>query len=219
MAGCLIIGLKSLLRYRSYRVELSQYMAWFGLTLGMAIAMLAIPSFFTLDPGTLRRFYMVAEFFFYGSMTAQSAILWCLLLRSRFRLYQLAGLVALIGLVAWLNALRLSYVSNVGNFLAFSDPRPLSFVIAGLMIGLFVPVGLYFLKVAPRQKGSKAILTSATFGLVYVGTGLITGGLEIFYSQLMTPGSMAGESVFFTLLLIATLWPRRGHSFTGREID
>lgn len=219
MLGCLIIGVKSFLRYRVYRVELSKYVAWFAIIMSAAIGMLALPSFFTLDLHVLNRYYMAAEFLFYSSMTAQSAIVWCLLLRSRFRLYQVTGIVGLIGLVAWINAFRLSYVSNLGDFLAFNDPRPLSFVIAGLMIGLFTPVGLYFLKVAPQQQGSKAIFTSATIGVVYVGIGLITGALEIFYSRLMTPGSIAGETVFFVFLLIAALWPRRGASFTGREVD
>lgn len=209
MLGCLAIGFKSWLRYRHSRVELSKYIAWFGIIMGLAIAMLALPSFFTLNLHTLRRFYMVAEFLFYSSMTAQASIFWCLLLRSRVRLIHATGIVGSIGLVAWLNAFRLSYVSQTGSFLAFIDPRPLSFVIAGLMIGLFVPVGLYLLSVAPKQQGSKAIFTSLTLGTVYIGIGLITGGLEIFYSQLMTPGSLAGENVFFAFLLIAALWPRR----------
>jgi hypothetical protein len=82
-------------------------------------------------------------------------------------------------------------------------------VTAVLLIGLFGPVGVYFLRQAPGQAGFKAIFTSAAVGLTYLGIGFIGGGFEIVTSQMMTPGSVIGFAIFFIVLLVSAVWPRR----------
>jgi len=71
-------------------------------------------------------------------------------------------------------------------------------------------VGLYFFRAAPKQASSKAVITSAAFGLAYLGIGLIGGGFEIVTGQLMTRTSVISNTIFFSILLVGVIWPRRG---------
>lgn len=209
MAACSIVGVRSLLVYRQFRVELSKYMAWFGILVSIALGFFSIPAFFTLNFDVLHVYYIIGQFFFFCSMIAQAGIVWCLLLRSRLSIYYLAIPVGLIGFASWLYAVPRSYLLTVDGFMQYFDPRATTLGIAVLLIGLFVPVGLYFLRVAPRQKGFKAMFTSVAFGVAYIGIGLITGGFELLTGQIMTRTSVFGNDIFFTFLLIAALWPRR----------
>lgn len=206
----LILGVKSLLGYRHSRVELSKYITWFALVVSVALLFFSVPSFFTLNLHTLLPIDMVGEGFFYGGMIAQAAIVWCLILRSRVPMYALTVPVGLISLASWLYALPRAHIFlSSKNFVTYLDPRFSTLVIAGLMIFLFMPVGIYFLRLAPRQTGFKAILNSVVFGMVYLGIGLINGGFEIATGQVMTHTSVFGITLFFIFLLIGAIWPRR----------
>jgi len=208
-AAILIVGGKSFLSYRRYRDELLKYIAWFALVMGVALAALSVPSFFTLDIGTLRAWVLVGEGFFYGSMIAQAAIMWFLFLRPRFSAWLVTVPVGIVGLLSWLYSLPGTYVLLTHNFVAFFNPRISTIVIAALLIGLLGPVGAYFLRSAPRQTGFKSIFISLAVGLAYLGSGLIGGGFEIVTGQVMTPTSIIGFTIFFSVLLIAMIWPRR----------
>ncbi|HUY84928.1 MAG TPA: hypothetical protein VMU97_00220 [Candidatus Dormibacteraeota bacterium] len=210
--ACLLMGVKSLQSYRHSRVELSKYITWFSFIVGVALVFFSVPSFFTLDLRTLRLLDMVGEGFFYGSMIAQAAIVWCLILRSRIPMYVLTVPVGLLGLASWLYAIPKAIIYfSASNFITYLDPRFSTLVIATLMIFLFVPVGIYFLRLAPRQSGFKAVLNSVIFGMVYLGIGLTNGGFEIATGQVMTHTSVFGITLFFIFLLIGALWPRRSN--------
>ena len=205
----IILGVKSLLGYRRSRVELSKYITWFALVVSVALFFFSVPSFFTLNLRTLLPLDMAGEGFFYGGMIAQAAIVWCLILRSRVNMYVLTVPVGLISLASWLYAIpRARIFFSAKDFVTYLDPRFSTLVIAGLMIFLFVPVGIYFLRLAPRQSGFKAVLNSVVFGLVYLGIGLINGGFEIATGQVMTPTSVFGIILFFIFLLVVAIWPR-----------
>lgn len=211
-AACLILGGKSFFRYRRSRDELTKYIAWFALVTGLELAAYSVPSFFTLNTGSLLALGLAGEAFFYGSMLAQAAIVWFLILRPRFSIYYLIIPTGVLGLAAWLYSLPHTKLILSNNFITFLNPRFSTIVIGVLLIGLFGPVGLYFLRSAPRQAGFKAIFNSLALGLAYLGIGLIGGGFEIVTGQIMTPTSMISNTIFFTILLIAAAWPRRANA-------
>jgi hypothetical protein len=208
--ACLLLGYRSYATYRVSKNELSKYLTWFGLLMGIGQAGLAVPAFFTLDTGTLRTAYLAAEFFIYSSLVAQAAIMWCLLLRTRFHIYYAVVPVALLGALSWLYAVPRSTLSLGGNnFINYRDPAFSTVIIGVMLIGLFVPVGLYFLRSASRQGHAKAILTSLCLGLVYVGIGFFTGGIELLSGQVMTPRSAIFDLAFFFVMFSVLLWPHR----------
>jgi hypothetical protein len=208
-AACLVLGFKSLTRYRRSRDELSKYMAWFALLTGIALAMFGFPSLFTLDTGTLLVWGLAGEFFFFGGMVAQAAIMWSLILRGRIPLYLITVPVAMLGLAASVYAVPHTELVLSNDFVTFFNPRFTTLVIAVLMFGLFAPVGLYLLRMAPRQDSFKSMLTSLGLSVAYLGIGIIGGGFEIVTGQIMTRASMPSNTLFFTFLLVAVLWPRR----------
>ncbi|MGH7238995.1 MAG: hypothetical protein ACREHG_02900, partial [Candidatus Saccharimonadales bacterium] len=217
MLACLIIAIKCTIRYKRYGLELSKYMAWFCVAIAVTLSCMSIPSFFTLNLHTLRAFYMVSEVFFYVGMAGQAAIFWCVLLRSYVRLRFVILPILIISVPACVYSFELAYLTHRGNFITYNDPYGSALVIAGMMGGLFIPVGLYFLLTASRQKGHKEALTSMTFGAVYIGVGLVTAVFEIIDAKLMTPKTMFVDLFLFSFLLLSAVWPRHGQSFTGRS--
>lgn len=208
--ACFMLGYRSLVSYQVSRNELSRYLAWFGLLMGTGQAMLAIPSFFTLDAELLRRTYLTAEFFIFGSAVAQAAVMWCLILRSRMPIYAATVPTLLIGAAAWLYAIPRSTLQfGSDNFINYRDPLFSTVVIGVVLVGLFVPVGLYFLRSAAHQGNAKGILTSLTLGLVYIGVGFFTGGIELLTGQVITPRSAIFDLAFFVVMFSVLLWPHR----------
>lgn len=210
--GALTFGIKSFVRYHYSRNELTRYTAWFSLMVGLALVLFSVPSFFTLDPRTLLNIDLVGEGLFYVGLIFEAAIMWCLILRSYWPMRWLTVPVGVIGLAAWLYAIPHARILVMNDFITGTNPTFTNWATAALMVGLFVPVGLYFLRQTPRQNGRKAVLTSAVVGLVYVGIGLVAGGFEIVTGELMTRTSVVGYDIFFTILLIVALWPRPGNT-------
>lgn len=208
--ACFMLCYRSYATYRISKNELSKYLSWFGLFMGTGQVMLAVPSFFTLDPGVLRTTYLIGEFFIYASGVAQAAILWCLLLRSRVMIYSTVVPTAFIGLIAWIYALPRSTLQfGADNFINYRDPVFSTIVIGVTLISLFVPVGIYFLGSASKQAHPKAILTSLCLGVVYVGIGFFTGGIELLTGQVITPRSAIFDLAFFIVMFSVLLWPHR----------
>jgi hypothetical protein len=209
--ACYMLGYRSWSSYRVSRNELSKYLAWFGLLMGLGQSMLAFPAFFTADPAALRTTYLIGELFVYCSAVAQAAILWCLLLRSRFPILYATLPVAVIGAASWLYAIPRSTLkfTAANNFIEYRDPVFSTIVVGLFLMGLFIPVGLYFLRSASRQEGVKAILTSLTLGLVYIGVGFFTGGIELLAGQVITPRSAVFDLAFFFVMFSVLLWPHR----------
>lgn len=210
--GALVFGVKSFVRYHYSRNELTKYTAWFGLMIGLSLALFSVPSFFTLNPRILLNIDLVGEACFYVSLIFEAAIMWCLILRSYWRMRFLTVPVGIIGLAAWLYAVPHARLLVMNNFITGTNPTFTNWATAVLMISLFVPVGLYFLRQAPRQSGRKAALTSAVVGSVYIGTGLVAGGFEIITGELMTHTSVIGYDIFFVILLVVALWPRSANA-------
>jgi hypothetical protein len=209
-AACLMLGYRSFVSYRSSTNELSKYVAWFGVLMGIGQLWLAIPAFFTHDSDNLRLTYLIGEFFIYSSAVAQAAILWCIILRSmRLSIRAVTIPVAVVGFIAWFYALPRSTLRFSGNFINYRDPTFSTVIIGVLLIGLFVPVGVYFLRSAVKQTKSKAVLNGVALGLVYVGVGFFTGGIELLTGQVITPKSAIGDTAFFSIMLVALAWRRR----------
>jgi hypothetical protein len=209
-----MLGYRSLVSYRASANELSKYIAWFGLLMCIGQAWLALPGFFTLDIGSLRVTYLIGELFIYSSAVAQAAILWCLILRSRLSLRSVTMPIGLFGLAAWLYALPRSTLAFSNNFINYRDPLFSTIVIGVILLGLFLPVGIYFLQSATHESRPKAILTSAVLGLVYIGVGFLTGGLELVAGQVITPKSAVADLVFFAAMLFLLLLPRPARQTT-----
>jgi len=207
--ACFTLSYRSFVSHRLSSNELSKYLVWFGLLMGCGQAWLAIPGFFTLDPHILRITYLVGEFFIYGSAVAQASILWCLILRTHLSLRTITIPVALVGLIAWVYALPRSTLDFSGTFINYRDPTFSTVVIGLILITLFVPVGIRFLQFAAKQTDSRGIITSLALGLVYIGVGIFTGGVELIRGQVITPYSAIGDLAFFSIMLIALTWPRR----------
>ena len=207
--ACFVLYFRSFMTYRRSANELSKYLAWFAFTMGCGQGLLAVPSFFTLDTGILRTTYLMGEFFVYTSAVAQMAIVWCLLLRSVVPLKVATLFVAAGGSAAWLYAIPNSTLRISDNFITYRDPLFSTIVIGIMLTGLFLPAGFYFLRAATQQSHLKGILTSVVLGLVYIGVGLSTGGVELVAGQVITPISALGDLAFFSILLAVLLWPRR----------
>lgn len=208
--ACFMLCYRSFASYRTSKNELSKYLAWFGLLMGIGQAFLAVPAFFTLDSSLLRTFYLIGEYFIYSSAVAQAAILWCLILRSRAPIYAVTVPIALLGLASWIYALPRSTLHfGANNFIVYRDPLFSTIVIGLVLISLFVPVGIYFLRSASEQTQIKPILTSLSLGLVYVGIGFFTGGIELLTGQVITPRSAIFDLAFFIVMFSVLLWPHR----------
>ena len=207
--ACFMLFYRSYASYRRSRNELSKYLAWFGLLMGIGQALLALPSFITLDTDVLRITYLMAEFMIYGSAVAQAAVLWCLVLRSHVSIYAATVPIGLLGLASWLYAIPRSTLEISDGFINYRDPAFSTAVIGLVLMGLFIPVGIYFLRSARQQTDTKAILTSLTLGLVYIGVGFFTGGIELITGQVITPVSAVFDLAFFTVMAGVLLWPHR----------
>jgi hypothetical protein len=53
------------------------------------------------------------------------------------------------------------------------------------------------------------VLTSLCLGLVYVGIGIFTGGIELLTGQVITPRSSPFDLAFFVVMSSVLLWPHR----------
>jgi hypothetical protein len=82
-------------------------------------------------------------------------------------------------------------------------------IIGVMLIGLFLPVGLYFLRAASQQAQFRGALISLVLGMVYIGIGILTGVVELVAREVITPSSARGDLTFFLVLLAVLLWPRR----------
>lgn len=205
----LMLGYRSFTNYHTSKNELSKYLGWFGVSIGIGLVLLAVPSFFTLNTDTLRHTYLTAEFFIYSSAVAQVTVVWCLMLRSYIPVYFVTVPVAAVSLVSWLYSLPRSTLHIADRFIIYRDPPASTIAIGVLLFGLFMPVGIYFLHSAAKQIRLKARLTSLVFGLVYVGIGALTGGVELVAGQVITPITAVGDLAFFAGMLAVMLWPRR----------
>jgi hypothetical protein len=207
--ACFMLCYRSFTSYRVSRNELSKYVGWFGLFMGIGQSLLALPAFFTLNPDTLRSTYLIGEFFIYCSAVAQAGVLWCLILRTKVSIYYATVPTAIIGLISWLYALprsTLQFATN--NFINYRDPTFSTIVVGVVLMSLFIPVGIYFLRSASKQTHVKAILTSLSLGVVYVGIGFFTGGIELLVGQVITPRSAIFDLAFFIVMFSVLLWPR-----------
>lgn len=208
--ACFMLCYRSFTNYRVSKNELSKYLAWFGLLMGIGQAFLAVPAFFTLNTDTLRTTYLIGEFFVYSSAVAQAAILWCLVLRSRMPVYAFTIPIALIGFAAWIYAVPRSTLHlAANNFIEYKDPLLSTIVVGLVLIGLFVPVGIYFLRSAAEQTQIKPVLTSLSLGVVYIGVGFFTGGIALLTGQVITPRSAVFDLAFFFVMFAVLLWPHR----------
>ena len=82
-------------------------------------------------------------------------------------------------------------------------------IIGVMLIGLFLPVGFYFLRAASQQAQFRGALISLVLGIVYIGIGILTGVVELVAGEVITPSSARGDLTFFLVLLAVLLWPRR----------
>lgn len=205
--ACFALGYRSLVSYRRSANELTKYIAWFGLIMGVAQALFALPPLFTLDPATLRTIYLIVELVVYMSSVAQAAIVWCLMLRAYVPIYYATMPIIIIGTAAWLYSLPRASVHLTHRFVNYHDPLFSTVIIGIMLLILFVPVGIYFLRSVARQAHLKAKLSSLALGLLYVGIGVSTGGLELLTGQVLAPVLAIPDAILFVILLIALLWP------------
>lgn len=207
--ACMMLFYRSYANYRISKNELSKYLAWFGILMGAGQATLSLPGFFTTDIDTLHSAYLIGEALIYSSAVAQAAVLWCLLLRARVPIFAVTLPVAIVGALSWFYAIPRSTLEISDNFINYRDPLLSTIVVGVILVGLFLPVGIYFLRSASQQSHTKAILTSLTLGLVYIGVGIFTGGIELVAGQVITPKSAVFDLAFFVVMAAILLWPRR----------
>jgi hypothetical protein len=207
MITLFVLTIKSLAVYHKSRDQLAKYITWFGATFGICLIAFSVPSFFTLDPNTLRTSYLIGEFFFYMGMVTQAAIVWCLVLRRYFSVYYITTPIAVAGFGAWAYDISRAKLSLAHNFITYLLPTPTTWVIIIMMLTLFVPVGLYFIRAAHKQVGLKAIMTSYMLGTMYAGIGLSTSSQELFTRQIISPSSAIVNIVISALLLFALVMP------------
>jgi hypothetical protein len=203
----IILGTKSVVGYRRSRGELSKYMAWFSWVFLPCLLAFSVPALFTLDVDVLHKTSLIGELFFFMGLATQAAILWCLLLRRYCSIWWVTVPTALIGLACWTYDISGSRIVLSDNFINYYDPRIVSFVIAALVIVLFVPVGIYFIRAASLQNSMKTAVTSFALGLMYVGIGLSIASEEIIARQLLTPAAAIANLVIASLLLVALVLP------------
>jgi hypothetical protein len=208
-ASLVVLGTKSVIGYRKSRGELAKYMAWFSWVFLPCLLAFSVPALFTLDPDILRITSLIGEFFFFMGLVTQAAILWCLILRRYFSIWYATMPVAIIGIACWLYDVPRSQLTLEHNFINYYDPRAVSIIIAILMVSLFVPVGIYFIRAAGKQSGAKATVTSFALGMMYVGIGLSTASEELLARQLLTPYSAIVNLLIAAMLLVALILPWR----------
>lgn len=204
-----VLGLRSVVGYRKTRGQLTKYMVWFSLAFLPCLMFFSVPALFSLDHGVLLTTSIIGEFFFWAGLVTQAAILWCLVLRRYFSIYYAIVPVAAIALVCWLYDAPRSWLFLSHGFINYYDPRVTSFVIAVMMAGLFVPVGLYFIHAVSGQTGLKAKVTSFALGLMYVGIGLSAASEEVFARQLITSASAVFNLFIAAIVLVALVLPWR----------
>jgi len=182
-------------------------MTWFGFVFVLSLLAFSIPSFFTLDTGVLHNTYSIGEFLFFAGMITQAAIMWCLILRRYFSVYLVIVPAALLSLATWLYDVPRSRFSMSHGFIAYSDPKLSTWIIIIMMLGLFVPVGVYFIRAARRQIGAKATVTSFVLGMMYAGFGLSAASQELINGQIVSPASAIVNIIISAMLLVALVLP------------
>jgi hypothetical protein len=208
-AACLALGIRSLIIYRRSNSQLTKYLCWFFLLISISLVFFGFPALFTLDEGILHLSYVIGEFFMYIGFIAQAAVLWSLLLRQYFSVYTLTIPVGIIGLATWLYATPNSAIYLKDNFIDYSEPGICSFSMGILFIGLFMPVGLHFLRATMRQDGFKDRLVTFVLGMVYAGIGISTGVHLFTVGHATSPAASVGNLVFFIALIASIALPRR----------
>ena len=204
-----VLGVKSVMGYYKTRGQLSKYMIWFSVVFFVALMAFSLPAFFTLDHGILRTTYLIGEFFFWAGLVTQAAILWCLILRQYFSVYYAVVPVAITALGCWLYDVSRARLSLEQGFINYYDPLITTFVIAMLVIILFVPVGIYFMRAASHQRSVKATATSFVLGMMYAGIGLSLASEEVISGQIVTPASAVVNIIISAMLLTSLLLPWR----------
>lgn len=202
-----VLGIKSVAGYHKSRGELSKYMAWFSWVFLPCLLAFSVPALFTLDHDVLRATSLIGEFFFFMGLVTQAAILWCLILRRYCSIWYVTVPAAIAGLACWLYDVPNSRIVLSDNFINYYDPRPVSIVIAVMVVALFVPVGIYFIRAASLQAGAKATVTSFMLGIMYVGIGLSIASEELIARQLLTPAAAIVNLLIATMLLTALILP------------
>lgn len=207
-AGIYTLGFKSLVNYRRTNNLLTKYIIWFSVLVATALVFFSVPVLFTLDTAKLRYAWVAGEFFVYLALIAQAAILWQLTLRTRVSVYVPTIITGVIGLGAWLNAAPNLTLSLRGNFISYSESGISTFAMALLIGGLYIPVGLHFLRSTLRQTDFKSRLNTFTIGMVYTGIAISITAHLLFYGQVASPVASYGNLAFFIVLLAVMAWPR-----------
>lgn len=203
-----MLGAKNLNSFRKSSNQLTKYVTWFCLTIGLGQAVMGIPSFFTLDPAILRTGYLGGLLLIYFALIIQGAVAWCLMLRKYVPIYTITLPVAIIGLGSWLYAVPRTHLSMSHHFITYAVPSLTRLTLGTLLICLFVSVGIYFLLASSSQTGIESRLMSFAFSLLYLGVGMVIGGLELVTGQVISRSSITADLVLTVVLLGVAAWPR-----------
>lgn len=209
LAACLALGIRSFIVYRRSYSQLTKYICWFFMIMAVCLAFFGPPAFFTLDVDTLHNTYIIGEVFMYLGFIPQAAILWSLLLRQYFSVYVITIPTALVGLASWLYATPNSILYLENGFIDYREPFVSRLALVLLFGGLFIPVGLHFMKATMRQSGFKDRFVTFVLGSVYAGVGISIAVHLLTVRHVVSPASSVGNLIFFILLLVAIIWPRR----------
>lgn len=138
------------------------------------------------------------------------------MLRTKLSLLATVFPYIIVGLASWLYSVPRATITLNNDFLLYKDPHAATIVIGLILLSLFLPVGFYFLRSGLRQHQLRGTLISLVMGLVYIAVGILTGGVELFYGEVVTHTTAILAMVFFSVQFIVLVWPRHLHAPFGQ---
>lgn len=203
----LVFAAKSFINsYRSGN-ELTKYFAWLALGAGIGFAFFGLPGWFTLNPTSLRIFYLIGYGIVNLSMLVQARILWFVGPKSKLPYLLLAIPVLIISLVGSTIAWRSASLTVEPGFINFIVPTQTAYLTGAMFLLLAFPTGIIFIRGGARYFELASRFKSALLGTAYVVTASFSAVNYFVYQNRETKISSIAYLVIFSLLLCVTLWP------------
>jgi hypothetical protein len=204
-----VFGFRCYRNYQATRNPIAGSGAYIGLFICIAWFWFGVPVFFTRDPQILLVTYCINTTFIQLSYLAQAYLLWFLGLRSRVRLSVVMAVVAIWATINMIIEIMSSRVVVTGGLIPvqFIDTYPLAIVKSILYVGVSVPIGFLFIRLASKENVLKSKLRSIAIGLAFISVSCSKAWGNITAQGRDSVLTATVDIVMFSVLLIALLAP------------
>ncbi len=189
----LLVGVRSTIKYRSTKNEITLFFAILGPLTGLVYILWAIAPMFTTSNNIIRYFEAAGDVLVAIPVAAQSYLLWLLVLRERgISKYIPIGVGAVLALLSIYTTLDTAigddtYAYLTDDHVLVLTKLPTYQLLMFLMF--FYPIAVYFIHTAFRAKKLKERLRSLAIATLYAGLATI----EIYIGTIASSGKYSDE--------------------------